>query len=99
MSNLFPLEAAIVIRIMRLLKDKGAWAIKTTGVSKVGCPDIVACYKGRFIAIEVKRPQIGVVTKKQWHEITAIQAASGYAIVADNVNAVREILNIIDNAT
>lgn len=98
MGSLVPLEAAVVRRIQRLLKARNAWIVKTTGVSLVGCPDILACYKGRFIAIEVKRERNGAygVTKKQRYELDAVTKTGGIAVVAYHETDVAEVLDNID---
>jgi Holliday junction resolvase len=43
--------------ICRYLDSIGAWYFKPmmNGFGKAGVPDIVACYQGRFIGVEVKR--------------------------------------------
>lgn len=90
-----PLEAAVVRRIQRLLTSRGAWFVKTTGVSKVGCPDLIACYKGAFFAIECKSAR-GHTSRKQDYELHRIKDSGGYAIVASTTFEVEQILNTID---
>jgi Holliday junction resolvase len=43
--------------ICKYLDSIGAWYFKPmmNGFGKAGVPDIVACYQGRFIGVEVKR--------------------------------------------
>lgn len=91
-------ESGVVDRIIRHLAVRGAWNVKTTGVGKAGCPDILACYSGYFIAIEVKREHDGAygVTKKQQHELEQIARAGGGWIVAASVSDVSLLLDDID---
>lgn len=91
-------ESAVVNRIIRHLVIRGAWCVKTTGVGKVGCPDIVACYRGYFIGIEVKREDNGAygVTKKQQFEIDKIRLAGGVSLATSKVSDVNEQLDLID---
>lgn len=96
MAQVIPLESAVVKRICTYLKAKGAWWVKTTGVSKVGCPDLLVCYRGWFIALEVKRPQIGRVSVKQHAELSKIIEADGIAQVVTSVEEVDRILRLID---
>ena len=104
MASIVPLEAAVVRRITRVLDDRGAWWVKTTGVSKVGCPDLLVCYRGCFIAIEVKRspPQsLGGkssygLTSKQKHELRKIRDAGGLAYVAYSEDDAKLILAEVD---
>lgn len=51
-------ERDITTRILKTLRAGGAFAEKNHGnaYTRIGTPDIYACYQGRFIAIEVKRP-------------------------------------------
>ena len=95
----FPLEEAVVKRITKVLDRRGAWWVKTTGVSKVGCPDLLVCYKGRFLAIEVKRHRDSSyqLTRKQQHELERVKKARGIALVAYGVEDVEPWLNGIDS--
>src|ERR1700739_4529177 len=56
--------------------------------------DILACYKGKFIAIEVKR--IGGRAKNfQLAIIDAIQYARGQALCVDSVEQVKELFDYV----
>jgi hypothetical protein len=46
-----------------------------------GIPDILGCYKGRLLGIEVKRPG-GVVSDEQQAFLDRINQEGGYAFVA-----------------
>lgn len=98
MSSHTPLENSRVKAIGMLLNKRGAWWIKTTGVKLVGCPDILACYRGYFIAIEVKREHDGAygVTKKQQYELSKIDHSGGGWVVAVEASEVEELLDTID---
>lgn len=52
-----PLERTIVERIRKALEARGAWTFKLHGdpYQPKGI-DLFVCYRGRFIALEVKRP-------------------------------------------
>lgn len=70
-------------KIKSYLKDQGAWFIKYWAgaqFTKSGIPDILSCFNGYFVAIELKGPN-GKATKLQWHNIEKINQANGYAIV------------------
>ena len=47
-------HARLVTQTLERLRSHGAWATALHHGSTKGLPDIVACYRGRFIAIEVK---------------------------------------------
>ena len=51
------------------------------GLGRSGIPDIIGCYKGRFIAIECKAGK-GKVTALQERELIAICNAGGFTFVA-----------------
>ena len=54
--------------------------------------DILTCYKGRFIAIECKRPEGGKLTKIQRDVLRTVEACGGIGIVARCWEDVRERL-------
>lgn len=61
---------------MKALRERGAYVLVTTGVSDVGTPDIIACYRGRFYAFEVKN-ETGRVEKMQFHRLEQMRLAGG----------------------
>lgn len=70
-------------KIKAYLKNKGAWFIKYWGgggFTKAGIPDILCCYKGRFIAIEVKAPN-GKASELQLFNLKKIEEAGGKAFL------------------
>ena len=90
-------EKNIENKIKTYLKGKGAYYVKYFGnsYSQVGVPDILACYKGRFIGIEVKN-ETGKTSPLQDYNIEAIKKAGGISLVARSVEDVeKEIDNII----
>lgn len=90
-------ESGIVEAIIRELKARGAWWVKYHGhrAGKAGVPDILACYRGLFLAIEVKQPG-GKQTRLQELEQQKIQAAGGISIVATSRQEAAEELDRID---
>jgi len=60
-----------------------------------GRPDIIACYRGRFLAIEVKRPG-GKITKLQEYELLTWEYAGAVTAVVTSVEGVREIIKKLD---
>jgi Holliday junction resolvase len=49
-------ETHLVTKIRERLQAEGGWWVKIHGgpFQQAGIPDIIGCYKGRFIGIEVK---------------------------------------------
>ena len=90
-------EKSIENKIKKYLESKGAYYFKHHGnqFSQVGVPDIIACFKGRFIGIEVKNEK-GKTSPLQDYNIEAIKKAGGISLVARSVEDVsKEIDNII----
>lgn len=90
-------EQAIQSDILKYLKSVGAYTIKVAAATKSGVPDIICCYKGRFIAIEVKRPETKTnVSPLQVANITMIINAQGEALVAWDKEMVKTLIDNID---
>ena len=88
-------EKNIENKIKSYLKSKGAYYFKHHGnqYSQVGVPDIIACYKGRFIGIEVKN-ETGKTSPLQEINLKMINEAGGIGIVA---RSVKDVEKVIDN--
>lgn len=92
-------EAAVVASIERTLKARRAWWFKThgSGNSRRGIPDLIGCYRGRALALEVKAPgRVSTVSRLQTHELDQARAAGAAAWVVTSADAVTEILDQID---
>lgn len=61
--------------------------IRQEAIHRIGIPDIVCCYKGRFVAIELKDDE-GVQSELQKKWQREIEAAKGIYILADSVNPI-----------
>lgn len=67
------------------------------GYGVAGIPDILCCYRGFFLAIEAKRPgNLSGTTPLQETQLTSINSAMGFAIVADDVRMVRDAIRSIE---
>ena len=89
-------EGKVKKKVKEYLKEFGAWYYMpvSNGMGRVGCPDILVCYQGLFMAFETKAPgKIKNVTPNQQREIDDIQRANGLAHVVDDVEQVKEIIN------
>lgn len=60
-----------------------------------GIPDIIVCYRGRFLAFEVKT-QRGKPSVLQTATIRQIMRAGGIATVVRSVGEVREIIEALE---
>ena len=89
-------ESKVKKHVKDYLKSIGAWYYMpvSNGMGRVGCPDILVCYKGVFMAFETKAPgKLKNVTPNQEREIAEINAAGGLAIVVDSVDQVKEAID------
>ena len=89
-------EKTIENKIKKYLKSIGAYFVKQHGNAfvKSGIPDVLACYHGTFIGIEVKNEK-NTTTLLQDHHLLEIQKAGGVAFVARSVEDVKEKINEI----
>ena len=92
-------EARIVKRIQQTIAEKGGRAFKIHGSTKgeeavfqeAGLPDLLVCYKGRFVGLEVKVPG-GKPSRLQLHVLDEIRNAGGIAAVVETVEEVLDLL-------
>ena len=91
-----PREAIIQQQIMTHLRGMGAWVFKVHGspYQQVGVPDLLVGYKGRFYAMEVKRPG-GRLTPVQAKVIEEIKASGS---VAGRVESIEEAMKLLEVA-
>jgi Holliday junction resolvase len=92
-----PLESSIVRKTFVYLNSRGGFWVKIHGspMQIAGLPDIIGCYRGRFVSFEVKRPGKNP-TKLQAFIMKRITAAGGIATVIRSVEEARDQLNQID---
>jgi Holliday junction resolvase len=93
-------ERKVKKKVVSILDEFGAYYFYsvTGGYGRSGVPDIVGCYKGKFIAIECKAGK-GKTTALQDKNINAIRAQNGRALVVneDNIADVIQLLIDIQN--
>lgn len=91
-------ESKLVKKIQSAFAERGAWGFKYHGgmMSMVGVPDLIYCYKGRFVGVEVKQGN-GKPSKIQLEQIRRIKASGGIAGVVWSVDEALELLERIDN--
>ncbi len=87
-------EKTITNQILKYLKSlPECFAFKEHGglYGTSGIPDIIVCYKGKFLAFEVKTEK-GKLSKLQEMTIAKIQKANGMAFKVTSLEEVKEIL-------
>lgn len=83
-------ESNIQRKIIAALRERGAYVFKAVGspLQQRGTPDLLVCYQGAFIALEIKVPG-QQATPLQEYEMKKIRAAGA---VAETVTSVEEAL-------
>lgn len=91
-------ETRIVNQAIKALRENGGWWVKIHGspMQVSGIPDIIGCFAGHFVAIEVKQPsKMNTVSPRQEYIMSKIKGAGGYIATVDNeVDALRVIYQI-----
>jgi len=88
-------EGRVKAAIKRWLDRNDVWHFSpaANGFGKAGVPDLICCYAGQFIAIEVKAlGNLNRLTELQKLRIEEIRRAGGVAFAADSVAVVEENL-------
>ena len=87
-------ESEIVKQIkeyLKTVKDCFFWKEHGGQFGTAGIPDIIICYKGRFVAFEVKNEK-GKLTVLQAITIKQIRRAGGIAEVVRGVEEARTVI-------
>lgn len=87
-------EKTIVNSILKWLKAQPecfAWKEHGGQYGMAGIPDIICCYQGQFLALEVKQPG-NKATKLQLETIHRIIEAKGQAYVVYSLDEVKQLL-------
>jgi len=86
------LESLIQSKILRYLQQRpDCWVVKTIQCNERGVPDLLLCYRGEFIGLEVKS-DTGKATKIQLAQMQRIRAAGGTAEIVTSIEDVKDIL-------
>jgi Holliday junction resolvase len=92
------LEAPLRRKITKYLERRGAYVCHPHGsaINAKGTPDLLVCYKGRFLGLEVKRPGKNA-TELQAHTLGEITEAGGVSSVITSVEEAEAILDRVDS--
>ena len=94
------LERDVVAEIKKYLSSLGGnvffWKEHGGPYGTSGVPDIICCYRGRFLGLEVKLPS-GKLTELQKRAIEKINRAGGIACRVESVEDVRAIIARVDS--
>lgn len=91
-------ESKLSRAIMDAIRARGGFAFKIHGSATmmVGLPDVCACYRGFFMALETKMPEGGDAEPAQRRRIQQIRAAGGISYVVRSVRDARRVMDAID---
>ena len=80
-------EKKVKRKVMAQLKAMKAYTVTpmTGGFGNSGVPDVLCCYKGRFVGIECKANG-GKATALQIHNLNSIEIAGGIALLINESN-------------
>lgn len=86
-------EASFLATVIEFLEMLPETKMIRITMQKSGISDIIVCYKGKFVALELK-DDIGTATQQQIEFIEDILAAGGKAAVC---RTLREVYNTLTN--
>ena len=87
-------EGRVKDAVKKYLKSIGAYYYMpvSNGMGRVGAPDFMVCWRGKFYGVETKAPgKLTNTTPNQERELSGIAAAGGVAVVIDDVEQLRAI--------
>ena len=93
-----PLEKTIVNQVVAYINSNGGFAVKIWGnpTQEKGIPDVLGCYRGRFLGLETKRPAGKEPTPYQRYQLERITQTGGVAQVIRSVQEVIDLMDMID---
>lgn len=92
-------EGKVKAKVKAILKAHGIYFYMPSqnGMGVVGIPDIIACWDGRFLAIETKAPgKKANVTPNQANQLKQIGDAGGITMVVDDATDVSDLILKLD---
>ena len=84
-------------KIRSMLTERGAWVLKTwsNGVQRSGVPDLIVCYKGYFLGLEIKATGGRASELQKWN-IDGIKRAGGVGMIVYPTDW-DELINLLDS--
>ena len=88
-------EKKVQTEILDWIKSIKGYSIKTIVSNRKGIPDIICCFEGRFVAIEVKaeNKDFRDVSKLQRLELGKINDSGGLGFYANSLDYVKIIFD------
>lgn len=94
-------EKAVEDHLKKTLKAQHLWYTKffANSFTNKGVPDILACYQGKLLALEIKKPIGGQPTPIQLQNLKQIAKNGGLAFVTSDRNLIAKLDVINQNLT
>lgn len=89
-------EQQIQRKIIELVEARGGYVVKVITASRSGVPDLLVCFDGNFIGLEVKMPTTRTnVSPLQKYNLKKIIECGGKSAVVWSPEQVDEILDLL----
>lgn len=91
-------EGKVKAKVKAWLKARSIWHCTPIGsqFGSSGVPDVLCCWGGRFVGIEVKAPgKRNNTSDLQKRQLKAIADSGGIALVIDDINQLEAELNAL----
>ena len=95
-------EVQLTRKILKALRNRGGLWFKIHGSAyqMTGLPDIIGCYRGRFVGIEVKLPDgKNKLSQRQRLILTRLSRQGGYSRVVSSKRGALRVMDDIDSDT
>jgi hypothetical protein len=102
-------ESALQASAINLIEARGGFVVNQWGspLTQRGVPDLLVCYLGRFIAFELKNPELPLddfidasndrfATPAQVRKLNAIRAAKGIGLVCNDLATIERVLIAVE---
>ena len=87
------MEKHIQKTIIDYLNGIGCYVVKTVRTNRAGVADLLVCYEGKFIALEVKDTgKKHRVTKLQEYHLELVRKSGGISAVVDCLDDVKKLI-------
>ncbi len=94
-----PLEKVLRKEVLEYLNTNRIFHFRIEDATLSNYPDLIICYKGRFVAAELKRSEKTKARGGQLKVLRSIHTAGGYAEVIGSLNQLKAMLSKIEEDT
>jgi Holliday junction resolvase len=91
-------ESDIQSKVIKFVEAKGGYVVKIVSSSKAGKADLIVCYLGLFIAIEMKKPGEDPEPLQIYNQ-KKVRKSGGISIIGRSVGDVKLLLDSLGKHT